>query len=1590
MGVLPTPNHLALVRDCYPPHNSKATQQPQRGDQLPHAVSNAVSKLAFYAVNRPAKLPKVVAALTERAARARGSSAAGTAAAATTTTSAAVKDRVELGITCDILRTLVIECAESGNQGSAELVKSALAEPALSVADMALGGSGGPATARAASSSLPRPDAELEARGASLFHAVATMTTPPFFGFGLAARQYQRCLATLSARVQLTGPDHSGSRYVALKALEGAARSDVMFATGSDFDRQVGQLAPALFCTCLASSLTELEHKLLESRDSLAPLPPSLRSRKSAAISPPDSDSASKAVSPGAEVAVKSLAHLSRHSTVPQLLVIHSTFLSYLENHESAPLRRPVAQPRPAPAVAKTLLVAAPESHRNPALSWWADRAAESTEPERTVALLDILRHLVVGLAAKSSSEAVSETETGRHRVGALNASGILNTLAEMLILRSGLGAGANSDPVVEAVLSTLAALIETSDRIGYPSQLDDFASETISLVRALSVADRHHGDGVGVSVGVVEDPRTERLTAGMDVEAKARARRRLMQVLRMLVEPARSGAIANPADQTSTFDGDLAQRAVRSVEPLRSAAEGTKLPPSGGPDSPGQNLATRPPAPRLTSGSTSTTAIPGLALGAPIVVDGSTEPARREALAAGVAAGANGQGSVAQPMLLVHPPSNGHLDSMTTTTRSPSPTSLSPTTSDAVSLYTLSRSLFLLSDPDSHVRHEYLGGVLIPYLRQLVGRTEEANKAAETDAFWRRFAVEFYHAAVAIHNSITSSSSEPEAREEGMLDRLADAAFAIRSGSAVLACVPMLLSLLGGTVQDPAATLIARHARSVLAQTWGVPTAVAAISGEEGPEEKRFVEALASDAGVQSATRRERAKVVEALSTPWEYEKARQLASSSLSPYLSGALPARSLLQLGGLSRSRTGSSVRLSASLPQTPPSLARSSSGSGHGHVVTSLRSISLFQHGGQTGRRRLLERQQTPSLADLQLAAGARGTGSPGSDSTTPSQRGSASETPAAAAVRQGSLAASSSPITGVGAVSSSSRRVSTSSRTESVESLLERSLSSSSGTRTVLTRAHLAHRAPVSASMGQVRMSSGMGESTVRPESDKVMQDIADYVHNYEIKSDVAYNTARLCLIDTIGCGLEGLRVSEECRALMDPIVPGTVVPNGTKVPGTPFQMDPVRGAFAIGTQIRWLDFNECLFVSFSPSRSGWARHVTERPALTSSAHARAHTGWLAAEWGHPSDNLGAILAVADYLSRSGEKLVVKDVLTAMIKAHEIQGCIALENSFNRVGLDHVILVKLASAAVVSEMLGLTRDQTVDVISQVFVDGQSLRTFRHAPNTGSRKSWSAGDACMRAVHLAYQVKRGQMGIPTVLTAKTWGFYDVLFKGNEFKFQRPYGSYIMENVLFKISFPAEFHAQTAAEAAHILHKQLKDMGKSSDDIKHVKIRTQEAAIRIIDKSGPLHNFADRDHTIQYMVAVPLIFGRLTTEDYSDEVAADPRIDELRAKMQCVEDKTFTADYHDPEKRFISNALTVTLNDGTVLPEVHIDYPVGHKRRREEGTPLLEAKFERHVKPHFDAQHVEKILKLVANQPELEKMPVKDFTDLFVTKA
>jgi len=477
-------------------------------------------------------------------------------------------------------------------------------------------------------------------------------------------------------------------------------------------------------------------------------------------------------------------------------------------------------------------------------------------------------------------------------------------------------------------------------------------------------------------------------------------------------------------------------------------------------------------------------------------------------------------------------------------------------------------------------------------------------------------------------------------------------------------------------------------------------------------------------------------------------------------------------------------------------------------------------------------------------------------------------------------------------------------------------------------------------------------------SSHKVEFDSVISDIVDYVMDYPIVSELAYDTAYHCLLDTLGCGMESLEYPA-CKKLLGPIVPGTIVPNGTKIPGTQFQLDPIQGAFNIGTMCRWLDFNDT---------------------------------WLAAEWGHPSDNLGGILATADWLSREnlakGKKpLIIKDVLTAMIKAHEIQGCIALENAFNKVGLDHVILVKVASTAVVAQMLGLSREQILNAVSQAWIDGHSLRTYRHAPNTGSRKSWAAGDATSRAVRLALMAQKGEMGYPTALTAKTWGFYDVLFNGQPLNFQRPYGSYVMENVLFKISFPAEFHSQTAVEAALQLHQALAAIGKSADDIASIAIRTHEACIRIIDKKGPLNNPADRDHCIQYMVAVPLIFGRLTAADYEDNIAQDSRIDVLRAKMHCHEDTQFTADYHDPDKRSISNGLTITLNDGQVLEEVVIEYPVGHKRRRKEGMPLLLKKFRVNLARQFPEAQQLRILQASLDKPMLEKMPVNEYMDLLV---
>ena len=472
----------------------------------------------------------------------------------------------------------------------------------------------------------------------------------------------------------------------------------------------------------------------------------------------------------------------------------------------------------------------------------------------------------------------------------------------------------------------------------------------------------------------------------------------------------------------------------------------------------------------------------------------------------------------------------------------------------------------------------------------------------------------------------------------------------------------------------------------------------------------------------------------------------------------------------------------------------------------------------------------------------------------------------------------------------------------------------------------------------------------------RPDPDQVLIDIADYVSDYEIDSEEAYDTARNCLMDTLGCGFLALRFPE-CTKLLGPLVEGTMVPHGARVPGTQYRLDPVKAAWDIGCIVRWLDYNDT---------------------------------WLAAEWGHPSDNLGSILAVADYLSQvhiseGKTPLLMHDVLTAMIKAHEIQGVLALENSFNRVGLCHVLLVRVASTAIATHMLGGSKEQIIDALSQAWLDGSSLRTYRHAPNAGPRKSWAAGDATSRAVRLADLTLRGEIGYPSALTAPTWGFYDVSFRGNSFVFPKAYGSYVMENILFKISFPAEFHSQTAAEAAVKLHPQVKDR---LNDIEKIVIHTHESAIRIISKVGPLNNPADRDHCLQYMTAVPLAFGNLVAEHYEDSFhQAHPIIDELREKMEIHENPIYTKEYLEPEKRSIANALQVYFKDGNSTEKMEIDYPVGHRSRRKEGIPLLEAKFQANLATLFSAARSEKIYALLKDQEKLESMPVNEFMDLLV---
>ena len=477
------------------------------------------------------------------------------------------------------------------------------------------------------------------------------------------------------------------------------------------------------------------------------------------------------------------------------------------------------------------------------------------------------------------------------------------------------------------------------------------------------------------------------------------------------------------------------------------------------------------------------------------------------------------------------------------------------------------------------------------------------------------------------------------------------------------------------------------------------------------------------------------------------------------------------------------------------------------------------------------------------------------------------------------------------------------------------------------------------------------------DDLTRPKPDALLEQIADYVlANGKITGGEALETARLCFMDTLGCGLLALGYPA-CLKMLGPVVPGATMPGGARVPGTSYELDPVQAAFNIGTMVRWLDFNDT---------------------------------WLAAEWGHPSDNLGAILALSDYLSRNrysrGEPpLTLHDVLVAMIQAHEIQGVLALENALNRAGLDHVLLVRIASTAVATRLLGGTRDDVINALSNAFIDGGCLRTYRHAPNTGSRKSWAAGDATGRAVRLALHALRGEMGYPTALTARTWGFNDVVLKGSALRVPgQGFGSYVMENVLFKISFPAEFHAQTAVEAALKLHPEA---AQRLDQIQRIVIETQESGKRIIDKTGPLHNPADRDHCIQYMVAVPLIFGRLTANDYENEVAGDPRIDALRAKMEVVENKQFTTDYLDASKRSIGNSVQIFFLDGTRTDRVAVEYPIGHRRRRLEGVPLLLEKFERNLRGRIPPRNADTILTLCADPTRLATTPVHHFVDLLV---
>lgn len=466
--------------------------------------------------------------------------------------------------------------------------------------------------------------------------------------------------------------------------------------------------------------------------------------------------------------------------------------------------------------------------------------------------------------------------------------------------------------------------------------------------------------------------------------------------------------------------------------------------------------------------------------------------------------------------------------------------------------------------------------------------------------------------------------------------------------------------------------------------------------------------------------------------------------------------------------------------------------------------------------------------------------------------------------------------------------------------------------------------------------------------------ERLFDDIADYVLSRPCDLEEVRDTAAYCLMDALGCGLLALQ-DPDCTRLLGPVVPGAEVETGARVPGTAYRLDPVQAAFNLGAMVRWLDFNDT---------------------------------WLAAEWGHPSDNLAAILAVADDLGRTADpsrrrSITLGEILSAMIKAYEIQGVIALDNAFNRVGLDHVLLVRVASAAVVTGLLGGGRAEIISAVSNAWVDGGALRIYRHGTHTGSRKCWAAGDAASRAVRLALLAMRGEPGYERALSAPEWGFYTVLFRGKPFTISRPFGSYVMENILFKVSYPAEFHGQTAVEAALRLHPGVEGR---LDRIRRVIIKTQESGYRIINKKGPLRNPSDRDHCLQYMVAVALIYGDLKSEHYSDRIAADPRIDRLRERMEVFEDRDFSRDYLDPEKRSIANSVQVFFSDGSLTENVLIEYPLGHKRRRSEAIPLIKQKFEANLKTRFSLARQQEIVELFNDRGALEKMPVGAFMDRF----